>query len=597
MPRMPGGTKKTALTPIEQYELNQWLEQNDIHSNNLRRFFTDVLPLARLLSRHYPELIDLNYYPPKNSVHNKLCNWESFNKRVLSRLGVQLTREQMVRVARSIPGSVDLLLYSVMRVQLSNERKRRERQDASSTSSTSTEDDNPNPNAAQTTATAAPTATTTEQDQAEESAPASDSTHRTATGMPSMTQMTGTSAPRQAKPITGRKVRIVTRSPDSAAVTAGAGGGVSDVKRGELLHDNTQLSVPKLQQLLQLHESHHNHNNNNEHVHQLQLSPALQMPLSHPHPHPHPNRKSKRMILYTHYMQAVKQLQEKNDKIARIDQWSAHLENMLHLKCDRIDDLQKQMAQAKKRLKQAQESKKAQEAVAAAMKQKEQEEKEKGREKEQMERERERLRELEKERLMQELKEKDRELRERKEQEKEQKVATLLEKVLHTMKITEAKVTRAKTASPEEKKKTTTKGKTATIEPKTKTMPKTTARTTWAMMPKITPKTTIKTVPKTVTPKTPVPKTTTSKTIPKMTPKTMPKTTTKIMTKMTYSTLQPVKNLAKMFNAYRRQYLKQRRIIYRHNTKAKMPIPCIRAPAEAADGCGATLPRKLYEFL
>lgn len=131
MPRQLNSTKKTTLNAVEQYELNQWLEQNHINSTNLRRSFTDVLPLARLLSRYYPALIDLNYYPPRNSVHNKLCNWESFNKRVLARLGVHLTREQMVRVARSVPGSVDLLLYSIMRVQLAAERKAREAKDSS----------------------------------------------------------------------------------------------------------------------------------------------------------------------------------------------------------------------------------------------------------------------------------------------------------------------------------------------------------------------------------------------------------------------------------------------------------------------------------
>ncbi|KAH8396390.1 hypothetical protein KR222_009666, partial [Zaprionus bogoriensis] len=122
-------SKKTSLSAVEQYELNQWLEQNEIHSSSLRRSFTDVLPLARLLARHYPDLIDLNHYPPRNSVHNKLCNWDAFNKRVLTRLGVQLSRDQMVRVARSVPGSVDLLLYSIMRVHLANERKQRERED------------------------------------------------------------------------------------------------------------------------------------------------------------------------------------------------------------------------------------------------------------------------------------------------------------------------------------------------------------------------------------------------------------------------------------------------------------------------------------
>ncbi|XP_017963110.1 uncharacterized protein LOC108655798 isoform X2 [Drosophila navojoa] len=118
--------KRSSLTAVERYELNQWLEEHNVSSANLRRVFTDVQPLARLLYRYYPEIVDLNIYPPVNSVHNKVCNWETFNRRVLSKLGLQLTREQMIRVARSVPGSVDQLLYSVMRVHRAAEQKARE---------------------------------------------------------------------------------------------------------------------------------------------------------------------------------------------------------------------------------------------------------------------------------------------------------------------------------------------------------------------------------------------------------------------------------------------------------------------------------------
>ncbi|XP_017871334.1 PREDICTED: uncharacterized protein LOC108619320 [Drosophila arizonae] len=118
--------KRSSLSAVERYELNQWLEEHHISSSNLRRAFTDVQPLARLLHRYYPEIIDLKIYPPVNSVHNKVCNWETFNRRVLSKLGLQLTREQMIRVARSVPGSVDQLLYSIMRVHRAAEQKARE---------------------------------------------------------------------------------------------------------------------------------------------------------------------------------------------------------------------------------------------------------------------------------------------------------------------------------------------------------------------------------------------------------------------------------------------------------------------------------------
>ncbi|XP_030381401.1 uncharacterized protein LOC115629168 isoform X2 [Scaptodrosophila lebanonensis] len=118
--------KKTALTSVEKYELDAWLQEHNINPNNLRRSFTDVLPLARLLSRLYPELVDVNHYPPRNSVQSKISNWTLFNKRVLERLGVRITREEMDRVARSVPGSIDLLLFSIMRAHMETVGKRKE---------------------------------------------------------------------------------------------------------------------------------------------------------------------------------------------------------------------------------------------------------------------------------------------------------------------------------------------------------------------------------------------------------------------------------------------------------------------------------------
>ncbi|EDW75320.1 uncharacterized protein Dwil_GK20110 [Drosophila willistoni] len=117
---MPKATKKTSLTSLEQYELNQWLQEHNINPTTIRRTFTDVMPLARLLSRYYPELIDVNYYPPRNSVQSKLANWKLFKERVLNKVGVRLTRDEMGRVARCVPGSVDLLLFSVMIARCQN---------------------------------------------------------------------------------------------------------------------------------------------------------------------------------------------------------------------------------------------------------------------------------------------------------------------------------------------------------------------------------------------------------------------------------------------------------------------------------------------
>ncbi|XP_023030922.1 sperm flagellar protein 1-like [Drosophila willistoni] len=132
MPKLP---KKTSLTSVEQYELNQWLQENNINPAKLRRSFTDVVPLARLLSRYYPELVDVNFYPPRNSVQSKLSNWDLFSKRVLVKLGLRVTREEMDRVARCVPGAIDLLLHNIMIAHQANQyhRRRQAEQDSDST--------------------------------------------------------------------------------------------------------------------------------------------------------------------------------------------------------------------------------------------------------------------------------------------------------------------------------------------------------------------------------------------------------------------------------------------------------------------------------
>ncbi|XP_068159237.1 sperm flagellar protein 1-like [Drosophila tropicalis] len=131
MPRLP---KKTSLTSVEQYELNQWLQENNINPAKLRRSFTDVVPLARLLSRYYPELVDVNFYPPRNSVQSKLSNWDLFSKRVLVKLGLRVTREEMDRVARCVPGAIDLLLHNIMIAHQANQYHRRQAEQDSDSS-------------------------------------------------------------------------------------------------------------------------------------------------------------------------------------------------------------------------------------------------------------------------------------------------------------------------------------------------------------------------------------------------------------------------------------------------------------------------------
>jgi len=68
----------------QQDELKQWLkEQRIVLDMRTRRFFSDVLPVAKIIKQCHPRLVDLHNYTPKCSVALKLQSWETFSNKVL----------------------------------------------------------------------------------------------------------------------------------------------------------------------------------------------------------------------------------------------------------------------------------------------------------------------------------------------------------------------------------------------------------------------------------------------------------------------------------------------------------------------------------
>ncbi|KAH8248537.1 hypothetical protein KR032_000486, partial [Drosophila birchii] len=105
------------LSDGELEELRVWLRKNKINSKKLRREFSDVLPLAELLKRNHPRLIDLYNYPKKSSVLLKLVNWETFNHKVMSKFNLSLSKDLMERLSNGTEGAAEVLLYEVIRLE------------------------------------------------------------------------------------------------------------------------------------------------------------------------------------------------------------------------------------------------------------------------------------------------------------------------------------------------------------------------------------------------------------------------------------------------------------------------------------------------
>ncbi|EDV92177.1 GH24770 [Drosophila grimshawi] len=106
-----------SLSNEEIAEVHKWLQQNEFNASRIRREFSDVLPLAEMMKRDYPRLVDLNNFPKRSSVQRKVANWEAFNYKVLSKFNLQMNPEFILLLATGAHGAAEVLLSEIMRVK------------------------------------------------------------------------------------------------------------------------------------------------------------------------------------------------------------------------------------------------------------------------------------------------------------------------------------------------------------------------------------------------------------------------------------------------------------------------------------------------
>lgn len=96
-------------------ELFKWIDSHTIsrQKRNLNRDFSDAIPMAEILKHHFPKLVDLHNYSPKNAFAHKLSNWEILNRRVLHKLKINLSAQEMEQLAKATPGAVEKLLSAI----------------------------------------------------------------------------------------------------------------------------------------------------------------------------------------------------------------------------------------------------------------------------------------------------------------------------------------------------------------------------------------------------------------------------------------------------------------------------------------------------
>ena len=96
----------------------EWVDSIPLsrQKKNISRDFNDGVLLAEMIKYHYPRLVDLHNYPNASSTKAKLVNWETLNKKVLKKLGVKITKNEINNIINSKPNAIENLLGRIYHI-------------------------------------------------------------------------------------------------------------------------------------------------------------------------------------------------------------------------------------------------------------------------------------------------------------------------------------------------------------------------------------------------------------------------------------------------------------------------------------------------
>lgn len=93
----------------------EWVDSANLSrtKRNLSRDFSDGVLLAELLKNHVPSLVDLHNYISSSNSKQKLANWLLLNKKVLNKIGYDLSDEEIDMLINSKNNYIETLLKAL----------------------------------------------------------------------------------------------------------------------------------------------------------------------------------------------------------------------------------------------------------------------------------------------------------------------------------------------------------------------------------------------------------------------------------------------------------------------------------------------------
>lgn len=106
--------------------LYAWIDEIPLSrpKKNITRDFSDGILLAEVVAYYFPKMVQMHNYSPANSVKQKQYNWTTLNRKVLRRLHLFLSKEDIDDLVQCKAGAVEHLLVKLQLKIASYKEKR-----------------------------------------------------------------------------------------------------------------------------------------------------------------------------------------------------------------------------------------------------------------------------------------------------------------------------------------------------------------------------------------------------------------------------------------------------------------------------------------
>ncbi|XP_058802651.1 uncharacterized protein LOC131670769 [Phymastichus coffea] len=111
--------------PARIEDIFEWIDGIPLSktTKNLARDFSDAVLMSEILKFYYPNLVNSHNYIPANSIQNKKENWNTLNRKVLTKIDLRLNQETIDQLAHSQVGAIERLLNEFRDKQMATKIK------------------------------------------------------------------------------------------------------------------------------------------------------------------------------------------------------------------------------------------------------------------------------------------------------------------------------------------------------------------------------------------------------------------------------------------------------------------------------------------